>query len=54
MIMLELLTVTVFTVNSGNTYSPVEKPLNRAQPRINCSKGLFGLIRSQTLCRITY
>lgn len=34
--------------------SPVEKPINRVKSRINCNKGLFGIISSQMLCKITY
>ena len=34
-------------------HSPIEKPLNRAQPRINSSNSKVDIIRSQILCRIT-
>ena len=34
--------------------SPVEKPLNQAQPRISCNKIIFDILRNQILSRITY
>ena len=39
--------------NYAKLPSPVEKPLNRAQPRMNCNKSILAIIRSQILCKIT-
>ena len=34
-------------------YRSVEKPQKLGEPRINCNTSIFGIVRTQILCRIT-